>query len=1761
MSSKEIIRALQAGEISLEAAKEAIMKLKTGSGPLAPSGQAELDVRRSSLAPSSREPVISEKSPQIHQGLKPTAQAAGKESIAIIGMSGRYPDANNLEEYWDNLAHARNSVREIPPSRWDVNQYYDPDPSQKGKIYCKWLGALEGIEYFDPLFFNISPSEAEKMDPQQRIFLEEGYRAFEDAGYSGSSLSNKKCGVYLGLMNNEYGMILYKSEAGNNNTGNSFAIAAARLPYFLNLKGPAIAIDTACSSSLVATHLACQALLNHEIDLALAGGVTLYLIPESYAGMCAAGMLSREGQCKAFDNDADGLVPGEGAGALVLKRLKDAEADRDIIYGVIIASGINQDGKTNGITAPSAASQMELEREIYEKYQIHPESISYVEMHGTGTKLGDPIELEALATVYKEKTKKRKYCAIGSVKSNIGHTSAASGVASIQKVMFCLKHKQLVPTLHFKKHNQHFNFEDSPFYVNSMVKPWEVPAGEPRRASVSSFGFSGTNAHIVIEEYVPSVENGKAAANSGHPVLFILSAASEAQLKIQAANMRNWIESHADFILADLAYTLQVGRAALEYRLAFVTGSREELLKVLVGFEENRPLAGILTGRARKSKNNMAAFAVKDEAESSRQTGAPNPDWNQLAKDWVKGFPVDWEQQYGAVKPHRLSLPTYPFAREYCWVPEPDLKTGEESVTIRRNSANRDNRLLHKAWEPSTITANRNINRPIAILATQETRELALLLSEQFTHNKIIDGTELHSQLEQSEQEWPSYAGCVDLTGCGSGKGDFMRSRAQWDWITWLQRLIEHEQREGLLLLCVTKGLESFGNSAVNLTGASRAGLYRMLQSEYNHVQSRHLDVDPAGKDEEIARQIVKEMLADCEDVEICIRKGRRYRALLEEISCHDTANRSLKFPGDHVLWITGGTRGLGYLCARHFVKYYQVKQIVLTGRDTFPPREEWDEYLRNNTAIAPKIQAVRDLEADGARVKVLPVPLTDQEAVRSSLLEVKQTMGPIGGIIHCAGLTDHENPAFIRKSLAGIRRVMEPKVDGLDILYECFKNEPLQFMLLFSSVAAMIPSLAVGQSDYAMANAYMDYFAESRKQELPIISIQWPNWKTGMGEAKSKAYQQTGLLSLSDSEGLRLLDDLLSGQTGARRACAVILPAVVNPNLWKPQQLMCSLTPEPRSTARLLDSDGHRNIPDGLVKVTQQWLLKLFAGELKLNPSRIAMDTPFQDYGVDSIMLTQLLPSIRQVVKDALDPSLFYEYQTIESLAIRLAGTYAGTLSQTLMGSNSTEIRKDSSTADVPEHRGSKRGGSIIIPENPANPLEIAITGLSCRFPDADSLDEYWQLLVEGRSAIRPVPRERWGYDSPFYAGLIRQSTYFDPQFFLIPEDDARAIDPQARLLLEESLKVWYHAGYTHMECKGKPVGVYLGGRSQHRPDEISLAQVRNPIMAVGQNYLAANISHFFDLRGPSLVVDTACSSALVAMKTAIQALRDGEVESALVGGVSLLHSDAIHRMFQQRGILNREPYFHVFDGRATGVVPGEGVGVILLKTLTQALQDGDHIYAVIRALAVNNDGRTAGPASPNLQAQKEVMRTALVQSGKRPEEISYIEANGSGSEVTDLLELKALEAVYHFSRKQACGLGSIKPNIGHPLCAEGMAGLIKLVLMLDYRQWVPFLSGEQPMTHYNLESAPFYFCRKPVEWKDTPRIAAMNCFADGGTNVHLILEAWEPLGLSLPKRAPIPPPVLHRYDLWASLPREQSRISYENKFWKRQNSGRLTC
>ncbi|SFR72239.1 beta-ketoacyl synthase N-terminal-like domain-containing protein [Anaeromicropila populeti] len=583
--------------------------------------------------------------------------------IAVIGMSGRFAKSNNIDELWKHLNAGDDLVEDV--TRWNLSDYYK-DKTE----FCNKGSFINNMDEFDAAFFNISKLEATYMDPQQRVFLEECWNALENAGYVGDSIHGKKCGVYIGTVAGDYQSLIEEDPPAQSYWGNQSSVLPARISYYLNLHGPAIAIDTACSSSLVAIHLACQSLLQEDLDMALAGGVFLQSTPGFYTLSEKAGMLSKTGHCYTFDEKANGFVPGEGAGVLILKKLEKAQKDGDFIYAVIKGSNINQDGATNGITAPSGIAQEELETSVYEKFNINPEDIQLVEAHGTGTKLGDPIEFNALVKAFRKYTNKEKYCALGSIKANIGHTAAAAGVASIIKVVLSMMHKKITPEIHYDVCNTNMKLENSPFYITSSSRNWEVEEGRKRCAAISSFGFSGTNAHVVIEE-LPYTER-TVINRPGY--LIVLSAQTSEQLHTQISNLYDACQKNSTLLCQDISYTLLLGRKHFSHRFACIVKDTKELVQVLQNW-----LSKVDTKNAFVGLFNDKKF-IEDVLQKNRgndllsqcNTITQESIYYELLKEiadlYIQGYALNFELLFSKEEGKRVGLPTYPFHRECFWV-------------------------------------------------------------------------------------------------------------------------------------------------------------------------------------------------------------------------------------------------------------------------------------------------------------------------------------------------------------------------------------------------------------------------------------------------------------------------------------------------------------------------------------------------------------------------------------------------------------------------------------------------------------------------------------------------------------------------------------------------------------------------------------------------------------------------------------------------------------------------------------------------------------------------------------------------------------------------------------------------------------------------------------------------------------------------------------------------------------------------------------
>ena len=420
-------------------------------------------------------------------------RVASQEKIAVVGMGCRFPGgASSPEKYWDLLQNGRDAIVDVPEDRWDVKKYYDSDPEKPGKAYVKRGGFLqEPLNEFDAQFFGISSREASILDPQQRLLLEVTWEALEDAGQIVSNLHGSRIGIYIGgftldNQNQQFHPLNRHSIATHTATSSSMTMLSNRLSYTFDFCGPSISVDTACSSSLVAMHLACQGLLNHESDLAVSGGVNVMLRPEYFSTMCKGGFLSPDGLCKTFDASANGYVRGGGAGIVILKRLSDALRDGDSIHVLIVASGINQDGHTQGITLPSAQSQRELLQEVLEKAHLSPSQIQYIEARGTGSQAGDPIEAQSLGTILGQGRADDEYCYIGSVKTNIGHLEAAAGVAGFMKAVLAMKHQTIPPHLHVQTSNPAIDFSAMHLRIPGNLSRGPGPRRHCTRQSIPS---------------------------------------------------------------------------------------------------------------------------------------------------------------------------------------------------------------------------------------------------------------------------------------------------------------------------------------------------------------------------------------------------------------------------------------------------------------------------------------------------------------------------------------------------------------------------------------------------------------------------------------------------------------------------------------------------------------------------------------------------------------------------------------------------------------------------------------------------------------------------------------------------------------------------------------------------------------------------------------------------------------------------------------------------------------------------------------------------------------------------------------------------------------------------------------------------------------------------------------------------------------------------------------------------------------------------
>lgn len=582
---------------------------------------------------------------------------ARHEPIAIVGMGCRFPGADHPAAFWQLLQAQKDAITEVPLDRWDLAKYYHTDPNFPGAIPSRHGGFLPHLLEFDAAFFRIAPREAASLDPQQRLLLEVSWEALEHAGIAADQMVGSNTGVFIGICSIDYWQRLLQRHNSEIDayltTGNTHSLAAGRISYVLGFTGPSMAIDTACSSSLVAVHSACQSLRQRECDLALAGGVNRILEPATSINFAKARMLSPSGRCKSFDAAADGFVRSEGCGVVVLKRWRDAVRDQDPIWAVILGSATNHDGRASGLTVPNGSAQQALIRQALQQSQIAPAQVDLIETHGTGTALGDPIEVNALGAVFDDRPATQPLI-LGAAKTNIGHSEAAAGIAGLIKTVLALQHQEIPANLHFQTPNPQINWNELPVKVPTQPLPW-LKRETPRIAGISAFGFSGTNAHVIIADRPPNIAAEpptKPPQQAIHaPALLTLSARTESALQQLIERYCEYLKTYPDISLNDLCYTAYHRRSHFNQRLAIIASSLPELQEKLA----------LLAARG------LATPELPPDTYQGRLTQAQpatpvldsSLDLETQAQNYIHGASI-------TLSPGRkIVLPTYPFQRQH----------------------------------------------------------------------------------------------------------------------------------------------------------------------------------------------------------------------------------------------------------------------------------------------------------------------------------------------------------------------------------------------------------------------------------------------------------------------------------------------------------------------------------------------------------------------------------------------------------------------------------------------------------------------------------------------------------------------------------------------------------------------------------------------------------------------------------------------------------------------------------------------------------------------------------------------------------------------------------------------------------------------------------------------------------------------------------------------------------------------------------------
>ncbi|EGD45657.1 Mycocerosate synthase., 6-deoxyerythronolide-B synthase [Ruminiclostridium papyrosolvens DSM 2782] len=1693
------------------------------------------------------------------------AYSYSEDDIAIIGMDGRLASSPDLNSFWKHIVDSKDLISEIPMSHWDYQPWFDENRHADNKTYSKWGSFIEDVDKFDPLFFDISPRQATWMDPQVRILLEVVYGVLEDAGYI-NQIKGSKTGMYTGVCFQEYWDEIVRKRipiTSYEHVSSSMSTLSAHISYTFDLHGPSIPLDNACASSLTAMHLACQALKTGECDLAVVAGINLLLSPLHHVYFSRMQALSPTGRCHSFDKQADGYVPGEGVVAVLLKPLSKAIKDQDNIHAVIKGTAINHGGRSNNLTSPRPELQTEVILEAWKNANISPETLGYIECHGTGTALGDPIEVSSLQKAFRKHTSKTNFCAIGSAKAHIGHLEGAAGLTSVLKVILSMKHKKIPQMPNYKEMNPIIKLEDSPLYINTEVLEWKTEGSTPRRAGISSFGMIGNNAHVVIEEYVPKQKRPQIQVTHENPAIVVLSARNTDRLREQVERLLSAIRTQgfSDNDLADIAYTLQVGREGMEERLAVIAGSIKELEEKLKSFLEGQDdIPDMYRGQVKHNRETLAVFTADEDMQKAIEAWVVKGKHVKLVDLWVKGLIFDWNKLYGETKPCRISLPTYPFARERYWMPDiestPAVHKNTSHLFKKRSASTLTGRKLDHAasksnpvqeaqeafelmtfeetWQEQVLPDNSSarIKAMVCFLSDSKKQQAAIEAVQALDgQTRVIFISQSTSYRKQSEQAYH-----ISPKDPDTYKDAFKSIREDYGNIDAVLYLWPLEDKKHIRdYSCIVHILQGISFSKLKPSHILLAAQYEDML-ERCHLESwigfeRSLGlVMPDTRIAAIMQESEENREPDIKDwlqklwremptpknSSILYQEGKRYICRIRPTKMQP--GNSLLKPGGTYL-ITGGCGGLGLQLAGHLAKT-QHANLILTGRSPMDEKKQM------------KIKILEDL---GGQVLYLQADVCDQARMKEGLSQAKERFGEIRGVVHAAGLAG--GGSILDKDISSFEEVLGPKIKGTIILDELLCREPLDFICYFSSSAAILGDF--GSCDYAVGNRFLMAYGHYRNNQQPgkAVVINWPLWKEGgmgakEGDNAEMYLKSSGQRFLETEEGIFMFDRLLA-QNNIQHLVLAGQPGRVHSFLGLAGNQSQAQTPDIYKPS----GKGRRTEMKGLsLEQCLEWDLKELAGNvLKIPREKLDKEENFADFGFDSISLARFATILTGHYGIEITPAVFFGYSTIE----RLTQYFFTEHQQAIQNFYREDAAKQAVLQKAPQAASSEQGAGsfmLAVDSTPQSiPEPIAVIGMSGRFPGADTVGELWNNLKDGRECITEIPASRWDWQKYYgdphqedgktnsrWGGFISNPDQFDPLFFEISPKEAEVMDPQQRIFLEEAWHALEDAGYMGEKIRGTSCGVYVGvEESQYGMVTGGKGQLNSNQNAT----LSARIAYLLDLKGPNLALTAACASGLVAIHHACQALRQGDCNMALVGGIGLLVTPMIYLALSQADMLSSDGKCYVFEQRADGLVPGEAAAVVLLKPLSKAISDKDHIYGCIKASGVNYNGRGNGITAPNLVSQTELIKNIYNKYDINPSNIQYVLSHSVGSKFGDSIEVEALTNSFkqYTNKKQFCTLGSVKPLIGHTFAASGVVNLISMLMAMKYHT-IPALPNHEAKNEYiNFIESPFIISKENQAWiteNGQKKLGAISSTGISGTNAHAVIEEYLP-----PQEEPICP------------------------------------